>query len=367
MSNFQNWLNDPNTQSLMIFIGALLIAIIFVIVIVRLFTGNDKEHFAQLSANQNALAGRMDQMAQYQTESINQLAQFVEKRFDFAQKQMDDSLGKSVAGTAQSLGALLARLEAIDKAQNNIEKLSGDVIGLQNILANKQTRGSFGEIQLYDLVQSALPADSYTTQATLSNGTRVDCLVHLPKPPGPIAIDSKFPLEAYEALRNANNDHEKKQAATFFRNSVKKHINDISSKYIIADETAEGAIMFLPSEAVYAELHANFPEVVREGFEKRVWIVSPTTCMATLTTMRAVMKDVRLREQAGQIRGELSMLVKDITRLNDRVLNLDRHFGQAVQDIETIKISTQKVASRSAKLESLEFDEAPENLPIGNS
>ena len=175
-------------------------------------------------------------------------------------------------------------------------------MSLQDILSNKQTRGAFGEIQLTDIVTKALPSDSYTMQATLSNGKRADCLIHLPNPPGPIAIDAKFPLEAYEALRRAENDWQVNEAAKMPRVSIKKHIKDISEKYILDGETADGALMFLPSEAIYAELHANFQELVREGFAAKVWIVSPTTCMATLNTMRAILKDARMREQAGAIR-----------------------------------------------------------------
>jgi len=176
-------------------------------------------------------------------------------------------------------------------AQTNIEKLSGDVLSLQDILWNKQTRGAFGEIQLNDIVTKALAPDAYSFQATLSNGKRADCLIHLPNPPGPIVVDAKFPLEAYEAIRAAKTDEQMVVANRAMRTSVRVHIKAISEKYIIEGETADGALMFLPSEAVYAELHANFPDVVREGFDARVWIVSPTTCMATLNTMRAVLKD----------------------------------------------------------------------------
>jgi DNA recombination protein RmuC len=247
-------------------------------------------------------------------------------------ENMSENLQGSARRTAQSLGELHQRLQAIDKAQDNITKLSGDVLSLQDILSNKQTRGAFGEIQLTDIVTKALPSDSYALQATLSNGKRADCLIHLPNPPGPICIDSKFPLEAYEALRRATTDAEVTEAGRFLRNSLKKHIKDIAERYIIEGETADGALMFLPSEAVYAELHANFPEVVREGFAARVWIVSPTTCMATLHTMRAILKDARMREQAGAIRRELGLLFADVDRLGTRVENLDRHFTQAAGD-----------------------------------
>jgi DNA recombination protein RmuC len=248
-------------------------------------------------------------------------------------------------------------LETIDKAQANIEKLSGNVLSLQDILANKQTRGAFGEIQLHDIVAKALPADAYTMQATLSNGRRVDCLIHLPNPPGPLAIDAKFPLEAYEALRRAENPRQVQEANSHLRTAVRAHIRAIAEKYIIEGETADGAILFLPSEAVYAELHSNFPEIVREGFAARVWIVSPTTCMATLNTMRAILKDARMQEQAGAIRKELGELYKDIERLSERVGSLDRHFGQASKDIEDIRISADKAGKRARRLDNFDFEE----------
>ena len=259
--------------------------------------------------------------------------------------------------TAQSLGELQQRLAAIDKAQDNITKLSGDVLSLQDILSNKQTRGAFGEIQLHDIVGKALPADSYRMQATLSNGRRADCLIHLPNPPGPIVVDSKFPLEAYEALRRADNPNDLNRAASLLRQSVRGHIKAIAERYIIEGETADGALMFLPSEAVYAELHANFPELVREGFAARVWIVSPTTCMATLNTMRAILKDARMREQAGAIRRELGLLSQDVERLGQRVENLDRHFGQAARDIADIKVSADKAGRRAKRLDNFDFED----------
>lgn len=253
----------------------------------------------------------------------------------------------------------------IDKAQDNITKLSGDVLSLQDILSNKQTRGAFGEIQLNDIVSKALPADSYALQHTLSNGKRADCLIHLPNPPGPIVIDSKFPLEAYEALRNADSQGALNEAARMMKTALRAHIKAISEKYIIEGETADGALMFLPSEAVYAELHANFSDIVREGFAARVWIVSPTTCMATLNTMRAILKDARMREQAGAIRKELGLLHKDVERLGDRVGNLDRHFGQAAKDLSEIKISAEKAGRRAQRLDNFDFEElAPDE--VGN-
>ena len=191
----------------------------------------------------------------------------------------------------------------------------------------------------------------------MSNGKRADCLIALPNPPGPIVIDSKFPLEAYEALRRAKTDWEVTEAGRAMRVSVKKHIRDISEKYIIEGETADGALMFLPSEAVYAELHANFPELVREGFDHCVWIVSPTTCMATLNTMRAILKDARMREQAGAIRATLKNLHRDVELVVDRVDKLNTHFGQARKDLDGISTAAERAGKRAARLDNFDFEE----------
>ena len=316
-----------------------------------------------LGEGQERLAGGLHHVSEAQAQAQTSMLQLMEQRLALVQQQMNENLHGSARRTAQSLGDLQQRLSAIDKAQDNITKLSGDVLSLQDILSNKQTRGAYGEIQLNDIVTKALPSDSYTLQATLSNGNRPDCLIHLPNPPGHIVIDSKFPLESYEALRKAKTDRELNEAAKFLRSSIKKHIKDISSKYIIEGETADGALMFLPSEAVYAELHANFPELVRDGFAARVWIVSPTTCMATLNTMRAILKDARMREQAGAIRRELGLLFQDVERLGTRVENLDRHFGQAAKDLSEIKISSDKAGRRARRLDNFDFEEL-KNLDV---
>lgn len=319
----------------------------------------------QLAEGQERLAGGLHHVSEAQAVSQTAMLQVMEQRLSEVQRQMGESLQGSSMRTARSLGDLQQRLETIDRAQANIEKLSGNVLSLQDILSNKQTRGAFGEIQLHDIVLKALPADAYTMQATLSNGRRVDCLVHLPNPPGPLCIDSKFPLEAYEAIRRAETQPELDAAARGFRTAVRTHIRAIAEKYIIEGETAEGAILFLPSEAVYAELHSNFPELVREGFAVRVWIVSPTTCMATLNTMRAVLKDARMREQAGAIRKELALLYGDVQRLGVRVENLDRHFGQAAKDLDEIRISADKAGKRARRLDNFDFEElAPETRPL---
>ena len=310
-----------------------------------------------LSDGQERLAGGLHHVSDAQAISQTAMLQLMEQRLAEVQKGMTEALHGTSVRTARSLGDLQMRLETIDKAQANIEKLSGNVLGLQDILSNKQTRGAFGEIQLHDIVGKALPSDAFTMQATLSNGRRADCLIHLPQPPGPIVVDAKFPLEAYEALRRAENPRQVTEAGQMLRISVRAHIRAIAERYILEGETADGALMFLPSEAVYAELHANYPEIVREGFAAKVWIVSPTTCMAVLNTMRAVLKDARMREQAGAIRRELGELYKDVDRLGERVGNLDRHFGQAAKDIEEIKISSDKAGKRAKRLDNFDFEE----------
>ncbi|MEM8630527.1 MAG: DNA recombination protein RmuC [Pseudomonadota bacterium] len=323
------------------------------------------ERVQALSDGQHQLSGGLTHVSDAQARAQAQMIEAMERRLEEVQKSMGETLHGSATRTARSLGELQQRLETIDKAQANIEKLSGNVLGLQDILSNKQTRGAFGEIQLNDIVSKALPSDAYAFQATLSNGRRADCLIHLPNPPGPIVIDAKFPLEAYEALRAAQAAQQQTEAARAFRTAVKTHIKAISERYIIDGETADGALMFLPSEAVYAELHANFGEVVREGFAARVWIVSPTTCMATLNTMRAVLKDARMREQAGAIRKELALLYADVDRLGGRVENLDRHFGQAAKDIAEIKISADKAGRRAQRLDNFDFEElTPEGAEV---
>ena len=316
----------------------------------------------QLGDGQQQLAGGLHHVSEAQAVSQAAMLKVMEQRLAEVQRQMTEALHGTSTRTARSLGELQTRLETIDKAQANIEKLSGNVLSLQDILSNKQTRGAFGEIQLHDIVQKALPADAYTMQATLSNGKRADCLIHLPNPPGPIVIDAKFPLEAYEAIRRADTPRGVQEAAQAMRTAVRAHIRAIAERYILEGETADGALMFLPSEAVYAELHANFPDLVREGFAVKVWIVSPTTCMATLNTMRAVLKDARMREQAGAIRKELALLYGDVERLGVRVESLDRHFGQAAKDIEDIKISSDKAGKRARRLDNFDFEElAPDN------
>jgi DNA recombination protein RmuC len=364
--------NDPE---ILLLGGAALILLIFLILILRAAARASStaepllrevswlsSRVQSLGDGQERLAGGLHHVSEAQAVSQTAMLQVMEQRLADVQRQMTEALHGTSTRTARSLGELQQRLETIDKAQANIEKLSGSVLSLQDILSNKQTRGAFGEIQLHDIVQKALPKDAYTMQAKLSNDRRADCLIHLPNPPGPIVIDAKFPLEAYEALRRADTPRALQEAAQALRTAVRTHIRAIAERYIVEGETADGALMFLPSEAVYAELHANFPDLVREGFALKVWIVSPTTCMATLNTMRAVLKDARMREQAGAIRKELALLYADVDRLGTRVESLDRHFGQAAKDIEDIKVSSEKAGKRARRLDNFDFEElAPDD------
>ncbi|MGP3724834.1 DNA recombination protein RmuC [Cereibacter sphaeroides] len=358
--------DDP----LVLGVGGALVAILFLLLILRAAgraarmvepmlneLGWLGQQVQMLSDGQERLAGGLHHVSEAQASTQGAMLQLMERRLAEVQRGMAESLHGTSLRTARALGDLHQRLETIDRAQANIEKLSGDVLGLQDILSNKQTRGAFGEIQLHDIVQKALPADSYTMQATLSNGKRADCLIHLPEPPGPIVIDSKFPLEAYEALRAAENPAAQMEAQRMMRVALRAHIRAIAEKYILEGETADGAMLFLPSEAVYAELHANFGDIVREGFAARVWIVSPTTCMAVLNTMRAVLKDARMRAQAGAIRRELAELGREIDRLTDRVGNLDRHFTQAARDVEEIRISAGKAGKKARRLDNFDFED----------
>ena len=335
--------------------------------VTRLFRSSDKhrkddsnalqETLRDLSVNQQQIVGSIKVITDTQTTSQAAIIKHVESRLDEIQKSLSSSLSGSSVKTAQTLGELQQRLQTIDKAQNNIEKLSGEVLSLQEILSNKQARGIFGEIQLKDIVRKALPSDSYTFQHTLSNGKRADCIIYLPEPQGNIVIDSKFPLEAYNSMVKNVDGADNTKNIQLFQGSIKTHIKDISEKYIIEGETADGAILFLPSEAIYAELHSNFSKLVSEGFESRVWIVSPTTLMATLNTMRAILKDERLRRQTSHIRAELDLLYKDMVRLEGRIVNLDKHFSLASKDVDEIKISAKKASKRVFNIERFEFEE----------
>ncbi len=301
------------------------------------------------------LVGQLRQLNEVGDRASRDLAQSLETRIEALTKRLGEGIDQASQRTGTNLTALSERLAVIDAAQAQIARLSTQVVGLQDILSNKQARGAFGEVQLEAIVRDALPAGVYTLQATLSNGTRADCLVRLPNPPGSIVIDAKFPLESYRALRAAGDDIARQAAARAFASAVQKHVDDIAEKYIIPGETAESALMFLPSEAVYAELHAGFGTVVENAGRRRVWLVSPTTLMATLVTVRAVLKDARVREQAHLIQKEVGQLALDAGRLAERVGKLGRHFAQAEQDVRDIGVSAEGIVRHATRIGSVDL------------
>ena len=310
----------------------------------------------------DALSGQLQQLAAQQTAAQSAAQAAIDQRIGQLGERVADRLNQNAAEAGKSLAELKERLAVIDAAQKNIAELSTQMVSLQDILSNKQSRGAFGEVQLADIVQNIMAPSSYEFQATLSGGKRVDCLLKLPNPPGPIGIDSKFPLESYRAIRDAKDDIAMVAARRDFSVAIRTHIRAIAEKYIVPGETAESALMFLPSESVYAELHANFPNLVEEAAKVRVWIVSPTTLMATLTTVRAVLKDVRMREQAHVIQAKVRELVVDVNRLDERTGKLQKHFDQAVDDVRQIRISTDKVKKRTDDIGEVELGELP-NAP----
>lgn len=354
---------------------AIIVLLLLVILIVCLFQNRHKGFDEAFFRAQAELSGRLAQMSEHSSMEQGRIAQAIneqklsllkiidDKLLQVTQK-VGDGLQKSATKTDETLAALRERLAKIDVAQQKISSLSEQVVSLQEVLSNKQARGAFGEIQLNDLVTSILPPSAYSFQVVMGNQKRADCVLNLPNPPGCIVIDSKFPLESYQALRNANTDREKVEAERFFRSSVLKHIKDIADKYIIPGETAESALMFLPAESIYAELYTNFVDVVEVSFRSKVWVVSPTTLMATLNTVRAVLKDARMREQAGVIQKEVGLLIEDIGRLDERVENLAKHFDMATRDIGDIRVSSAKISRRVDKIEEIELGPDANNTLI---
>ncbi len=361
-------LNNFILNNIGIFLISAPIFIIGIVVFINSFRRKDYDMKDLFLQTQGELAGRLallnESAHQEQSrliETLNEqkiaILKMVDEKLLAVTKSVGEGLQQNAVKTNQTLTDLRERLAKIDVAQQKISSLSEQVVSLQEVLSNKQSRGAFGEIQLNDLVISILPPSAYSFQAVLSNGKKADCLLNLPNPPGAIVVDAKFPLESYQALRNAQNEREKSDAERFFRASVIKHIKDISEKYIVNGETAESALMFLPSEAIYAELHANFVDVVETSYKAKVWIVSPTTLMATLNTVRAILKDAYMREQAGVIQKEVGLLIDDVSRLDERIDNLGRHFKQANDDIDSIKISSSKISKRIEKIEAIEVGE----------
>ncbi|MGY4800185.1 DNA recombination protein RmuC [Teichococcus aerofrigidensis] len=283
------------------------------------------------------------------------------ERMDAALAAQNEKLARNLSEQArqaqETAGQIQERLAVIDAARQNMEALGGQVNSLTAILGNKQSRGAFGEMQLRQLIEDRLPPDGFSWQHTLSTGARCDCLIRLPYPPGPVAVDSKFPLEAWTALREAEDAPGRAVAARQFNADMRRHVDDIARKYLIPGETAEAAILFVPSEAVFAELHTGFAALVDEAQRRRVYVASPTTLWAMLSAMRALMQDVRMRAQAGRIQEEVAKLMVDLTRLNERVGRLKAHFNQAQDDIRQIDITTDKILRAGARIEAVEVEE----------
>jgi len=316
-----------------------------------------ESHLTTMTERQTELQGRLAQMAEDSATRETQLRESLDTRLNTVSERVGKSLESTQERNSANLKQLHERLALIDRAQKNIETLSGEVSGLQSLLSNKQSRGAFGEKQMQDLIANYLPKNGYSFQHTLSNGKRVDALIHLPGDQGDVAIDSKFPMEAWRRLTEADNTPAEVQAGREFARDVTIHIKAVAEKYLIFGETHDVAMLFLPSEAIYAELHANFPQVIEKGFSQKVMIVSPTTFMATLHTMRAVMKDAAMREQAHIIQREVGAMAKDVVLLDDRVAKLQTHFNQTGEDIRKIRISTEKITKRADKIESLDVQE----------
>ncbi|MBL8446629.1 MAG: DNA recombination protein RmuC [Zoogloeaceae bacterium] len=295
------------------------------------------------------------------------LTRAVNERLEAISGQVHQRLDEGFKKTNETFANVMARLATIDEAQRKIDGLTSNVVSLQELLGDKKARGAFGEVQLEALVKNALPPDAYEFQALLPGNLRVDCLLKLPEPTGHVAVDSKFPLENYHRMFDpAAPESERRTAQAGFRSDVKKHVDAIAGKYLIPGVTSDGAVMFVPAEAVFAEIHAYHPEVVAYAQQRRVWIVSPTTLMAVLNTARAVLKDVETRRQVHVIKDALGKLSKDFNRFEERMQKLATHIDQANRDVQDVHTSSRKITAHFQKIEAAQLDEiAPELPPVG--
>jgi DNA recombination protein RmuC len=310
----------------------------------------------ELARLQAETAGRMQAMGEALAGRQAELARVLSERLDSVSSRLGASLDSNTKNTVDRLQNLHERLAVIDNAQRNITDLSSQVTSLRDVLSNKQSRGAFGQANMEAIIQDGLPKDFYAFQFTLTNNTRPDCVIFLPDQ-RPLVIDAKFPLEAVAALRGAASDDARKAAAQRVRQDVARHVADISGKYLIAGETQDMALMFVPSESIYAELHDGFDDVVQKAYRARVVIVSPSLLMLAIQVMQQILKDARMREAADQIRTEVGRLMEDLGRLRERVLKLQQHFGQTTEDLRQIVISSEKIEKRATRIEELEFDE----------
>ena len=342
------------------FAALVLLALLIVVIVNQSRRGNERGERAVQSSHLDAelaeLKGRLQTVAEISVSRQSELTRSINQRLDSVTHRLGHNLNESAQKTTESLSKLNERLAVIDTAQKNITELSSNIVGLQDILANKQQRGAFGQGRMEAIIEDGLPRGAYTFQATLSNNMRPDCIIHLPNAPD-LVIDAKFPLEGFEAVREARNENQKKQAAARVRQDVGVHIAAIAERYLIAGETQDTALMFVPSESLYADLHESFADIIQKAARARIVIVSPNMLMLAVQTMQAIMKDVKMREQAGLIQKEVGCLMDDVHRLRDRVLKLQQHFGQANKDIELVLTSSEKITSRGRKIETLDFDE----------
>lgn len=307
-------------------------------------------------ADQELIQNSFRNATQHLATSIETLSKTVDGRLEQIGGKVNERLDEGFKKTNETFVSVMTRLATIDEAQKKIDGLTTNMVSLQELLGDKRSRGAFGEVQLEALVRNIMPPQSYEMQYSLPNGTRADCVLKLPEPTGMVAVDSKFPLENYHRMFGTETPAERLVAEKQFKADIKKHVDDISNKYIIADVTSDGAVMFIPAEAVFAEIHAHHPEVVDYAMQRRVWIVSPTTLMAVLNTARAVMKDVETRKQVHIIKDELGKLGKEFGRFDERMKKLADHIRQAHEDAQDVRTTSQKISKRFTSIEQVELD-----------
>ncbi|WP_022712468.1 DNA recombination protein RmuC [Pseudochrobactrum sp. AO18b] len=311
--------------------------------------------------SQAEMQGRMQTMAELFGARQAELNKSIRDRLDGMTSHLGRSINEQTRSTHENLSKLQERLAVIDTAQNNIQSLAGQVVQLQAILANKQTRGAFGQSRMEAIIADGLPMGAYEFQATLSNGMRPDCLVRMPNGTASLVVDAKFPLESWNALKASETPEAKRHYEQLFRRDMEVHIRDIAAKYFISGETQDTAFLFVPSESIFAEIHENFEMIIQRAHRSRVVIVSPSLLMLSIQVIQSVLKDARMREQAHLIQGEVVRLMDDVSRLDERVRKLQTHFSQASRDIDDILISSSKVTRRGAKIEALELGDNPDN------
>lgn len=315
-----------------------------------------EQRFTELLKAQTEMQGRVAAMAEVFGAKQSETNQAINTRLDGLTQRLGQSISEQTRATHENLRRLQERLAVIDTAQTNIQSLAKDVVGLQAILSNKQTRGAFGQSRMETIIADALPSGAYQFQAQLSNGVRPDCTIRMPNGQPPLVVDAKFPLEAWNAMSDGRSPEATKVAAQQFRRDMEIHIRDIAEKYLLAGETQDTAFLFVPSESIFASIHENFEAVVQKAHRARVVIVSPSLLMLSVQVLQALLKDQRMREQAHVIQGEVVRLMDDLTRLDDRVRKLHGHFTAAQKDVDLILTSTEKLARRGARIGELEFE-----------